>query len=80
MSKICDLTGKSYLKGNKVSHSNKKSIRKFNSNLQEKKIYIPEEDTWIRMKVSTSAMRTIDKKGITAVLKEAQQKGLIKIY
>ena len=77
MARICDLTGKSAMKGNKVSHSNRKSKRRFYPNLQTKRLYIPEDDSWITVKVSTSALRTINKKGITAVLKEAQEKGLI---
>jgi len=57
--------------GNNVSHSNKKTKRKFYPNLQTKKFFIPESGEWITLKVSTNALRTIDKKGITAVLKEA---------
>jgi large subunit ribosomal protein L28 len=79
MSRVCDLTGKSAMKGNKVSHSNRKSKRRFYPNLQTKRLYVPEEDVWITVKISTSALRTINKKGITAVLKEAEAKGLIKI-
>ena len=78
MARICDLTGKSYLKGNKVSHSNHKTKRRFYPNLQTKRLYIPEEDMWVTAKVSTSVLRTINKKGITAVLKDAEKKGLIK--
>ena len=63
--------------GNSVSHSNVKTKRRFYPNLQTKKFYIPEEDTWVVLKVSASAMRTIDKKGISAVLKDAEKKGLI---
>jgi large subunit ribosomal protein L28 len=64
--------------GNNVSFSNKKTKRKFNPNLQLKKFYIPEDDMWITLKVSTSAIRNINKKGITAVLKEAVIKGHLK--
>jgi len=77
MARICDLTGKSAMKGNHVSHSNRKSKRRFYPNLQTKRLYIPEEDAWVTMKVSTSALRTINKKGISAVLKDAQEKGFI---
>jgi len=79
MARVCDLSGKSALKGNKVSHSNHKTKRRFYPNLQTKRLYIPEEDVWITVKVSTSVLRTINKKGISAVLKDAEQKGLIKI-
>jgi large subunit ribosomal protein L28 len=64
--------------GNNVSHSNIKSKRKFYPNLQTKKFYVPEEDAWIVMKVSTSAIRTINKNGISACLKEAKIKGFLK--
>ena len=63
--------------GNKVSHSNIKTKRRFYPNLQVKKFYIPEEDKWITLKVSTSAIRTISKKGISATLKEARAKGFL---
>ena len=77
MSKICQLTGKGVLSGNNVSHSHIKTRRKFYPNLQKKKFYLPEEDCWITLKISTSAMKNINKKGIYAVLKEAEEKGLI---
>jgi len=78
MSRICDLTGKKAIVGNNVSFSNKKTKRRFNPNLQVKKFYIPEDDMWITLKVSTSAIKNINKKGITAVLKEAVEKGHIR--
>ncbi len=61
--------------GNNVSHSNKKTKRKFNPNLQTKKFFIPEENKWVTLKVSTSVLRTINKKGISAVLKDAKKNG-----
>ena len=75
MAKVCQITGKRPQVGNNVSHANNKTKRKFYPNLQKKKFYLPEEDKWITLKVSTSALRTINKNGITAVLKEARQKG-----
>ena len=63
--------------GNNVSHSKRKTRRTFNPNLQTKKFYIPEEDKWITLKVSTSALRNIDKKGISACIKEAREKGFL---
>ena len=63
--------------GNNVSHSNAKTKRKFYPNLQTKKFYIPEEDKWVTLKVSASILRTINKKGISAVMKEAKEKGLL---
>ncbi len=78
MSKICELTGKKAIVGNKVSHSNVKTLRKFNPNLFKKKFFIPETGEWIVLKVSASALRTINKKGITACLKQAWENGVIK--
>ena len=75
MSRVCQITGKRPQVGNNVSHANNKTKRKFYPNLQKKRFYIPEEDKWVTLKVSTSALRTINKKGITAVLKEARKKG-----
>ena len=78
MSRICQLTGKKLMCGNSVSHSLIKTKRKFYPNLQTKKFYVPEEDAWIELKVSTSAIRTINKNGISACLKEARIKGFLK--
>lgn len=77
MSRICDLTGKKALIGNNVSHSNVKTKRKFYPNLQTKRFYIPEEDRWITLKVSTSAIKTINKNGISAVISTFIKKGSI---
>ena len=77
MSRICEITGKRSQNGNRVSHSNIKTKRRFYPNLQVKKFYIPEEDTWITLKVSVAGMRTINKKGIMACLDNALQKGYI---
>ena len=78
MSRVCQLTGKKRMTGNNVSHSNIKTKRRFYPNLQEKKFYLPEEKQWITLKLSTSALRTINKKGITAVMKELIANGYIK--
>ncbi|GHE50750.1 MULTISPECIES: 50S ribosomal protein L28 [Roseivirga] len=77
MARVCDITGKRVQVGNNVSHANNKTKRKFYPNLQKKRFYIPEEDKWITLKVSTSAIRTINKNGISAVLKKARQNGNI---
>jgi len=71
MSRICDITGKKVMVGNNVSRSNRKTKRKFYPNLQTKKFFVPESGEWVTLKVSTSALRTIDKNGITSVLKKA---------
>lgn len=75
MSRVCQITGKRPQVGNNVSHSNIKSKRRFLPNLHKKKFYIPEEDAWITLKVSSTALRTIDKHGISAVLKKARNAG-----
>ena len=77
MARICDLTGKKAMTGNNVSFSNKKTRRKFNPNLQTKKFFVPELGEWITLKVSTSALRTIDKLGISAAIEKAIRKGTI---
>ncbi|MGC6434258.1 MAG: 50S ribosomal protein L28 [Crocinitomicaceae bacterium] len=78
MSRVCQLTGKSVMVGNNVSHSNRKTKRKFLPNLITKKFYVAEDDMYITLKISTSALRTINKKGISACLKEAREKGYLK--
>ena len=77
MSRVCDLTGKKAMTGNHVSFSNKKNKRKFNANLFTKKFYIPEEDRLVTLKVAASTLKTINKKGISAVLKEAEANGYV---
>ena len=62
MSRVCELTGKRAMVGNNVSHAMNKTKRKFNVNLKKKRFYIPEEDQWITLKVSTSALKNIDLK------------------
>ncbi|HHB51554.1 MAG TPA: 50S ribosomal protein L28 [Saprospiraceae bacterium] len=78
MSRVCELTGKKAMSGNNVSFSLNRTKRKFHANLVKKRFYIPEEDKWITLKVSTRALKTINKKGLSAVLKEAREKGFIK--
>lgn len=73
MARVCDITGKKVMTGNNVSKSNRKTKRKFYPNLQTKKFFIPESGEWITLKVSANALRTIDKRGITAVLKDVVQ-------
>jgi len=77
MSRVCELTGKRAMVGNNVSHAMNKTKRKFNVNLVKKRFYIPEEDKWITLKVSTSALKNINKRGIYAMLKEAREKGFL---
>jgi large subunit ribosomal protein L28 len=75
MARICQVTGKTPLKGNKVSFSNKQSIRRFMPNLQVKKFFLAEEDKWVTLKLTTNAMRTINKRGLYNVVKELRAAG-----
>tara|TARA_B100001758_G_C18179478_1_gene488662 strand:- start:243 stop:467 length:225 start_codon:yes stop_codon:yes gene_type:complete len=74
MSRVCQVTGKKAMVGNNVSHSNKKTKRKFNINLVKKRFFIKEENRWVTLRLSTSAIRNINKKGISAVLKDIKSK------
>ena len=77
MSKVCQITGKRALVGNNVSHSNVKTKRKFNINLFTRKFYWVEQDVWISLNVSAAGLRTINKKGLNAALKDAAEKGYL---
>jgi large subunit ribosomal protein L28 len=77
MSRVCELTGKKAMFGNNVSHAMNKTRRRFNVNLIKKRFYLPEEDKWITIKVAASTLKTINKKGITTVVKEAREKGYL---
>lgn len=78
MSRVCQITGKKAMVGNNVSHAMNKTKRKFSVNLIKKRFYIAEEDRWVTLRVSTSALKTINKKGLEATLKSAKTKGLMK--
>ena len=78
MSKTCEITGKKVMFGNNVSKSLNRTKRRFDINLIKKKFFIPDENKWITLKVSASALKTINKKGISEVLKHARKEGLIK--
>ena len=78
MSRVCQLTGKSVMVGNNVSHSKRRTKRRFYPNLITKKFLLPSEKEYITLKISTSALRNINKKGIEACVKEAREKGFIK--
>ena len=77
MSKICQITGKKAMVGNNVSHSNRKTKRKFDINLFKKKFYWVEEDCWISLNVSAAGLRTINKNGLDAALKKAAEAGYL---
>lgn len=78
MSRVCDLTGKRAMVGNNVSHAMNKTKRKFSVNLVKKRFYLAEEDRWILLRVAASTIKTINKKGLSAVLKDAKVNGFIK--
>ncbi len=77
MSRVCQITGKKVMVGNNVSHSKRRTKRKFLPNLFKKKFYLPEEDRWISLTVSARGIRTINKNGLNASLTSAKEKGLI---
>ena len=76
MSRFCELSGKGPISGNNVSHSNRRTRRRFLPNLQKKKFYIPEVDKWVTLKVSSHALRNINKLGLHAYLKKLEKKGI----
>ncbi|MFI5133017.1 MAG: 50S ribosomal protein L28 [Chitinophagales bacterium] len=75
MARVCQVTGKKPMGGNKVSHSNIKTKRRFLPNLQTKRYYLAEEDKWITMKVSSEGIRTINKNGLYNVVKKMRAEG-----
>jgi large subunit ribosomal protein L28 len=77
MSRVCQITGKKVMVGNNVSHSKRRTKRKFLPNLFKKKFYLPEEDRWISLTVSANGIRTINKNGLNASLNAAKEKGFI---
>ena len=78
MSRVCEITGKRVMFGNNRSKAMNKTRRRFDINLVKKRFYIPEDDKWITLKVKASVLKTINKKGISAVINEARQKGVLK--
>jgi large subunit ribosomal protein L28 len=79
MSRVCQVTGKKVMVGNNVSHSKRRTKRKFLPNLFKKKFYLPEEDRWISLTVSANGIRTINKNGLNAALKSAKELGITTI-
>jgi large subunit ribosomal protein L28 len=76
MSKVCMVTGKRPITGNRVSHADNKSKRRFEPNIQTKRFWIPSEKRWVRLKVSAKGLRIIDKVGIERVLADMRRRGL----
>jgi large subunit ribosomal protein L28 len=80
MSRVCQITGKKVIVGNNVSHSKRRTRRKFYPNLFDKRFYLEDEDRWVKLRVSASGIRTINKKGLKNALEEAKEKGFLKSY
>ncbi|TAL75745.1 MAG: 50S ribosomal protein L28 [Burkholderiaceae bacterium] len=77
MARVCQVTGKRPMVGNNVSHANNKTKRRFLPNLQSRRFWVESENRWIRLRVSTNAIRTIDKNGIESVLADLRARGEI---
>jgi len=75
MARVCQVTGKAPLTGNNVSHANNKTKRRFNPNIRKKRIWVASEKRFVTLRVSTRGLKTIDKKGIDAVLAELRERG-----
>ena len=75
MSRRCQITGKRVQTGNNVSHANNKTRRRFLPNLHERRFWVASENRWVKLRVSTKALRTIDKNGIDSVLGQLRQRG-----
>ncbi len=77
MSRVCQITGKKVMVGNNVSHSNRKTKRRFYPNLQRKRFYIAEEDRWVTLRVSAKAIRIINKVGVVEAMKRGVEAGVM---
>jgi large subunit ribosomal protein L28 len=75
MARVCQITGKRTTRGHNVSHANNKTLREFRPNLQNRRLGVESEKRWVRLRLSSQGLRTIDKKGIDVVLKELRARG-----
>lgn len=75
MARVCEVTGKKPMTGHHVSHANNKTKRRFLPNLQRRRFWVESENRWISLRLSTVALRTIDKNGIDAVLADMRARG-----
>jgi large subunit ribosomal protein L28 len=80
MSRICQVTGKKVMSGNNVSHSKRRTKRKFYPNLFVKRFFLEDENRWVTLKISAAGMKNINKNGLRSVLKGAKEKGLISTF
>ena len=76
MARVCQVTGRKPVVGHKVSFSNKKAKRRFLPNLQTKRFFLTEEDRWVTIKLTTDAVRTINKNGLMTTVKALRAKGV----
>ena len=77
MAKFCPVTKKKPMSGNRVSHANNRTKRRFEPNLHEKRIWVPSENRYVRLRLSASGMRTIDKQGADVVIARLRREGLV---
>ena len=77
MSKVCQITGKTYMMGNNVSHSKRRTKRRFEPNLFYKKFFLPAENRWVELRITAAGLRLINKVGVQAALNDAKAKGFI---
>ena len=75
MSRVCQVTGKRVRAGNNVSHANNRTRRRFLPNLQYRRLWVESENRYVSLRLSTSGLRTIDKRGIDVVLAELRARG-----
>ena len=75
MARVCEVTGKGPMVGNKVSHANNKTKRRFMPNLQYRRFWVESENRWVRLRITSAGLRLIDKKGIDAILVDLRARG-----
>jgi large subunit ribosomal protein L28 len=75
MARVCQVTGKRTITGNNVSHAHNKTKRKFLPNLHHRRFWVESENRWVKLRISTSGLRMIDKKGIDTILSEIRSRG-----
>ena len=77
MARVCQVTGKGPMVGNRVSHANNKTKRRFLPNLQYRRFWLETENRWVRLRVTNAALRLIDKRGIETIVAELRAKGAL---
>jgi len=75
MARVCQVTGRRVMRGNNVSHANNKTRRSFKPNIHDRRFWVESENRWVKLRVSTQGIRTIDKRGIDTVLAELRSRG-----